>query len=179
MATPAFGAKHVPAFLRPHGLHRTLVPTCLALAGALLASGAQAYKVGDTVEPAVLERLGISAGKVTVVDFFAEWCASCRKELPLISAVSTRSNQKKVEFVGVDTDTDLAAGEAFQKELRAKNALNFRVVNDPEQSVVRKFKPRGYPALYIIKDGKITHEHLGALPNVDAVIERDLKALGV
>lgn len=175
---PLIGAKHAHA-LTPRIFHRAITPALLAIAGVLASPGAHAYKTGDSIDPAVLERLGATGGKVTIVDFFAEWCVSCRKELPLISAVNARSDHKKVEFVGIDTDDSAVVADAFQKELKAKNALNFRVVNDPDQSLVGKFKPRGYPALYIIKDGKIVREHLGAMPNVDAVIEQDLKALGV
>lgn len=179
MAAPFKGANSAPAFaVRLSPVARRFTPALLLLAASLLAPGAQAFKPGDTVDPAVLEKLGAAPGKITVIDFFAEWCVSCRKELPLLSALHSRSNQKKTDFVGIDTDDNPAAAEAFQKELKARNALSFRVVNDPEQAIVRKFKPRGYPALYIIKDGKVAREHLGAMPDIDAVIEQDLKTLG-
>jgi cytochrome c biogenesis protein CcmG, thiol:disulfide interchange protein DsbE len=139
----------------------------------LVCASAHAYKVGDQLDPAVIAKLG--AERVTVVDFFAEWCASCRKEIPLISAFSSRN--KAVNVVGVDADDTLAAAEAFQKELKAKGALNFRVVNDVDQSLVKLFKPKGFPALYILKDGKVAKVHFGAIPDVDKVIEADLKAL--
>ena len=151
----------------------------VCVVAALYSAAAQAYQPGDTIEPAVLTKLQIDPAKITVIDFFAEWCISCRKELPLISAVHDRLDKKKVDFIGVDTDDTLKAAEVFQKELRDKGALSFRTHNDIEKSVVKSFKPRGYPALYIVKDGKVVREYLGAVPNVDAVLEQDLKALGV
>jgi cytochrome c biogenesis protein CcmG, thiol:disulfide interchange protein DsbE len=132
----------------------------------------------QAVDAVVIETLQIDPKRVTVVDFFAQWCGSCRKELPLVSALNLRADQSRVEFVGVDTDESLAAGQEFQREMRASGGLNFRVVNDPKQELVKRLKPRGYPALYIIKDGQVVREHLGALPNVDALVEQDLKALG-
>ena len=156
--------------------------TFIASAAALLVAASPAtwaYKVGDSVDPAVLAKLQIDPLKITVIDFFAEWCVSCRKELPLISAVQTRANKQKVDFVGVDTDDSQKVAEDFQKELRDKGALSFRTHNDVDQSLVRSFKPRGYPALYILQSGKVVREHLGAMPNVDVVLEQDLKALGV
>jgi cytochrome c biogenesis protein CcmG, thiol:disulfide interchange protein DsbE len=147
------------------------------LAGACAC--ATAYTVGDAVDPAILARLQIDPAKVTVVDFFAEWCASCRKELPLISAVHGRTDKSLVDFVGVDTDDSVKAAEAFQRDMRAKGALSFRAINDPEQGLVGFFKPKGYPALYILKGGKVVREHLGAMPNVDALLDKDLKSLGV
>ena len=144
-----------------------------------LCSTAQAYQPGDALDPAVIAKLQIDPAKITVIDFFAEWCVSCKKELPLISAVNAKADKKKVEFIGVDTDESIKVAEAFQADLRAKGALNFRTLNDPEQAIVRSFKPKGYPALYIIKDGKVARMHLGAITNIDALIEKELKALGV
>lgn len=146
---------------------------------ALAAASSQAYDSGEAIDPAVLAQLQPDAGKVTVVDFFAAWCVSCRKELPLLSALKGRLDGKQVEFVGVDTDETAAAATAFQKELRDKGALNFRTIDDVDQGLVRKFKPRGYPALYILKDGKIVRAHLGAQPGVDALVADDLSSLGV
>ncbi len=130
------------------------------------------------VDPAVLSTLQIDPARITVIDFFAEWCVSCHKELPLISAAHARADKKKVDFVGIDTDDSTQVADAFQKAMREKGALSFRVVNDPQQALVRSFKPRGYPALYVLVDGKVVREHLGATANVDAVLEADLTALG-
>jgi thiol-disulfide isomerase/thioredoxin len=150
----------------------------VCLATALACGALHAAAPGDAIDPAVLAKLQVDPARFTVVDFFAEWCISCRKELPLVSALHGRVDKKKIDFIGVDTDDTLKVAEAFQKEMRDKGALSFRVVNDPEQAVVKSFKPKGYPALYILKDGKVVREHLGAMPNVDAVLEKDLKALG-
>jgi cytochrome c biogenesis protein CcmG, thiol:disulfide interchange protein DsbE len=157
-------------------LGHTLLKWCRALAVALPIGSQAAPPLA--VDAVVVETLQIDPKRVTVIDFFAQWCGSCRKELPLVSAVNKRVDPSKVEFIGVDTDGSLAVAQEFQSEMRAKEALNFRVVNDPGQELVKRLKPRGYPALYIVKDGVVVREHLGALPNVDALIEQDLKALG-
>ena len=147
-----------------------LAPLCLGLAAHAAEPRA--------VDPAVLAALQVDPARITVIDFFAEWCVSCHKELPLISAAHARADKKKVDFVGIDTDDSPQVAEAFQKSMREKGALSFRVVNDPQQALVRSFKPRGYPALYVLVDGKVVREHLGATANVDAVLEADLTALG-
>ncbi len=73
---------------------------------------------GDAISAQTLERLGVDAKRITVIDFFAQWCASCRKELPLISALHQRIDKSKVEFLGVDTDDSVEVANAFQKEMR-------------------------------------------------------------
>ena len=49
---------------------------------------------------------------------------------------------------------------------------------DPEQQMIETFEPLGMPALYFIKNGKVSKMHLGAMPNIDQVIVSDLKELG-
>ncbi len=149
----------------------------LTLTLTLAASSALAFQPGEVLPSTILAQLGASPSKITVVDFFAEWCESCRKELPLISALNSRSNKSQVEFIGIDSDDDIRAGQAFQKVMQDKGGLNFRVIDDPQQALVKAFKPRGFPALYIIQDGKLVKEHLGATPNIDVLVQQDLNVL--
>ena len=151
-----------------------VVVVVVSLCFGLAAHGAEPR----VVDPAVLSTLQVDPARITVIDFFAEWCVSCHKELPLISAAHSRADKKKVDFVGIDTDDSTQVADAFQKSMRDKGALSFRVVNDPEQALVKSFRPRGYPALYVLVDGKVVREHLGATANVDAVLEADLESLG-
>lgn len=149
----------------------------LCLIVALCAAPVFALNVGDSVDPKILEQLKVDPNKVTVIDFFAEWCESCRKELPLISATHTRVDAQKIVFLGVDTSDDTKAGAAFQEEMRAKGALGFTTIADTQQLLVKAFKPKGYPALFIVKDGKILKAHLGATPNIDQLLAADFKEL--
>ena len=149
----------------------------IAVAIALNAAPVLALNVGDAVDPTVLAQLKVDPAKLTVIDFFAEWCESCRKELPLISATHARVDAQKIAFLGVDTSDDVKAGAAFQEEMRAKGGLSFATVSDAQQVLVKSFKPKGYPALYILKGGKIVKTHLGAMPNVDQLLAADFKEL--
>lgn len=145
--------------------------TVLLLAGMALASNAFAYKVGDKVDADVMQTLNIDKNKVTVVDFFASWCTSCKKELPLLNKMPI--DKSKVQIIGVDTDKKLSKGQAFQKKLK----ITFPVYNDTNQTVVKKFAPFGMPALYYIKNGTVVKIRQGALPHIDKKVSKDLKKL--
>ncbi|PRC94256.1 TlpA family protein disulfide reductase [Solimicrobium silvestre] len=43
-------------------------------------------------------------GKIRVVNFWATWCAPCRNEIPLLSAISREWHAKDVEVIGVAID---------------------------------------------------------------------------
>jgi cytochrome c biogenesis protein CcmG, thiol:disulfide interchange protein DsbE len=158
-------------------MKRFVLSIAVPIAVALSAAPVLALNVGDAVDPAVLAQLKVDPAKLTVIDFFAEWCGSCRKELPLVSATHARVDAQKVAFLGVDTSDDVNAGVAFQAEMRAKGGLSFATVSDAQQLLVKAFKPKGYPALYILKEGKIVKAHLGAMPNVDQLLAADFKEL--
>lgn len=131
-----------------------------------------AYKVGDTIDEATATKLGTVTGKVTIVDFFASWCASCAKELPLINKLNDEKIEK-VQIVGVDTDEEVSDGIAFQKKLK----LNFKVINDDKHLLVNKFSPYGMPALYYIKNNKVEKIIFGAIDDIDKVIKEDIKGM--
>jgi len=43
-------------------------------------------------------------GKIRIVNFWATWCAPCRNEIPLLSAVSREWHARNVEVIGVAID---------------------------------------------------------------------------
>ena len=147
--------------------------TLILLLGSLLFS----YQEGDTINAKTQNSLNLQKDKIYIIDFFASWCNSCEKEIPYISKVSEKVDPTKVEIIGIDVDKDIAKGEAFQKELKSKNSLSFRVINDPKNDIIKEFKPIGMPALFYIKDAKVLKVIYGAVDNIDEVILEDLARL--
>ncbi|MCJ8314905.1 MAG: TlpA family protein disulfide reductase [Saccharospirillaceae bacterium] len=129
------------------------------------------YKVGDSVSPVLLETLEIDPNKITIVDFFASWCVSCRKELPLLNSMQLDS--EKYELLGICTDKKIKQGLEFQKKL----GLEFRIYNDNKQKTIKEFSPVGMPAMYFVYQGKVIAIHIGAIKKVDQVVQKELAHL--
>ncbi len=135
------------------------------------------YEKGDVVEDTIKQNLKMKNNKIYVIDFFASWCNSCKKEIPYISKVNKQIDQVKFEIIGVDVDKDPKKAEVFQKGLKQKGNLNFRVVNDPANQIIKHFAPIGMPALYIVKNGKVVDYLFGARDHIDQLILKVLKEM--
>ena len=148
-----------------------------ALTMSLFAASLFAYGENDTLSQSMRQKLQLEPNKITIVDFFASWCGSCKKEIPYISKLNKSLDENKYEIIGIDVDKDINDGKTFQKELKAQGNLNFRVIDDPENEIVKEFNPIGMPALYYVKNGTVVKVLYGAIDNIDEVILNDLKVL--
>ena len=133
------------------------------------------YQKGDVVSPEVAQKIGLTEEKIYVIDFFASWCDSCKREMPTLSRFSDASSREKIEVIGIDVDQDPQKAAAFQKEMKEADALTFRVINDPKGEIIRHFDPVGMPALYVIRDGKVTAVILGAKDHIDKILHQAVK----
>ncbi|MCG7496170.1 TlpA family protein disulfide reductase [Vibrio sp. Of7-15] len=147
----------------------------LLILSLLFSSHAMAYQQGDQLPEAVQKKLGLKPDELTIIDFFAEWCVSCREELPEVNQLSKELEGSGVVFLGVDVDEDIEVAKKFQAEL----GLTFPVVNDPSQEIIGYFKPVGMPALYYVYQGQVLKVRFGAINHIRQVIINDLKEMGL
>jgi len=95
-------------------------------------------------------------GKLMFINFWASWCAPCRKELPLLSQLQDRNKDLVVLAINIDSEYDNA--------IRFLDRYPFSgvVMFDQEASVVDQFKAQAMPTSYIVdRHGKIRFVHYG------------------
>lgn len=136
-----------------------------------------AYQKGDTISEAMTSHLGLESNKTYIIDFFASWCGSCQKEIPLICTLDDKIDHSKVEIIGIDVDQKVNEGIAFQKRLKEQHQLHFRIINDPQNLIISDFAPLGMPTLYYVKDRKVLKVLTGAVDDIDQQILDDLKSM--
>jgi thioredoxin 1 len=51
----------------------------------------------------------ISSDKITIVDFWAEWCGPCRTQLPILENYAKKNEDVQVVKVNVDQNSELAS----------------------------------------------------------------------
>ncbi|WP_452227815.1 redoxin domain-containing protein [Lacinutrix sp. MEBiC02404] len=105
-------------------------------------------------------------GKVTLIDFWAAWCAPCRKENPNVVNVYNKYHEKGLEIIGVSLDgtpqqkdAKQAWTDAIQQDkLTWNHVSNLQYFNDP---IAKQFNINAIPATYLIDaEGKIIAKNL-------------------
>jgi len=116
-------------------------------------------------------RLSDYKGKVIVLNFWATWCAPCKKEIPALSQIHSELKDKDFKLIGISVDDNK---EDLTKFLKVNN-LPYTVVHEPDQLVQKYMNVTGQnqnvvPQTYIInKEGKVVETILGARSKADFV----------
>ena len=141
------------------------------LSTLLLSSFAvMALETGDAVPQAIQDELKLENNQTYVIDFFASWCKSCKKELPLVQKVA---QENVANVIGVNVDKKEEDGKKFVADL----GLTFPIIYDNDKKLVEAFDPMGFPAIYYVKDGKVVNVIFGAVNDIDEQIKKDMQEL--
>lgn len=77
--------------------------------------------------------------KITIVDFWAEWCGPCRMLGPILDSLASENPEIQVVKVNVDTESELAT----------------------------EYSIRSIPAVYIFKSGEVINKFVGVKTKED------------
>lgn len=99
----------------------------------------------DAPAPVTGPRIDASAlaGKAVVVEFFAEYCAPCKRLLPAVERFSRE--YPGVTFIGVSEDEYAATA----RELSQRYALTFTVVHDESGAFRGRFRVSALPITFV------------------------------
>jgi len=79
----------------------------------------------------------INSDKVTVVDFFADWCGPCRKLSPIMDEIEQELGEK-ARFKKINTDNNIELAQNYQIS--------------------------GIPTLLVFKNGEMVERMVGLMP---------------
>ena len=146
-----------------------IAATCSVIALAVVQGRRPQPQLTGKAAPAVVlpllggGRSAIQAGKVTLVDFWATWCAPCRASMPRVQKLYTEYKLNGLELYSVDTDDESSDREPQVREFLLQNGLTFPVVLD-DGTAERAFAIASLPTMLLLdREGKVAWSHIGAL----------------
>jgi len=103
------------------------------------------------------------AGRPVIVNFFASWCAPCRKETPLLARYY-RAADGRVDLVGIDSNDSRSAAAAFTRNA----GVSYPLAYDPAATAAGTFGVTVLPQTFFLNaEHRIVDRVFGAVTAAD------------
>ena len=104
-------------------------------------------------------------GNIMILNFWATWCAPCKREMPSLAKLSNQFPQIKVYAINMEKPNKLRVRDFF----RSIDVVSLDTYYDPGFKLVKQFKMRGLPTSILID--KKGYEFGRVIGEVDFVSE--------
>lgn len=117
-------------------------------------------------------RLSDFRGKVVVLNFWATWCAPCRREIPdLNKLVEMYQNTPDVVFLAITDERP----DVVQTFLQSQ-PFRYRILFSREGR--RIYRVTGIPTHVILTpDGRVAFRHVGSFPNIHLRLQKEIETV--
>ena len=125
--------------------------TALTIASTAIASDELAQHELATFDGSKVT-LSSLRGQVVVVNFWATWCAPCRKELEVMDGWNREWKNRGARVVAISIDRDARKAQRFAEDM----ALSLLVVHDGPDGLARSLDLPSVPCTYLLdRDGNV------------------------
>ncbi|HEX5054989.1 MAG TPA: TlpA disulfide reductase family protein [Gammaproteobacteria bacterium] len=116
-------------------------------------------------------------GKTVYLDFWASWCAPCRKSFPWMNEMHGKYKHKGLVIVAVNVDNKKSDAMQFLSRIPTE----FTIAYDPEEKLASSIGLKAMPSSFIIgPDGTIIDRHIGFREKMIPEYEESIRsALGL
>ncbi len=104
------------------------------------------------------------ANKLTLVNFWASWCADCRAEMPDLEDTYAQYKAAGFAVIGVDIREDAQTVSNYVQPDGKTALYSFPILLDLDGAVTKAYKLAATPSSFLLDStGKIVHIQLGPL----------------
>ena len=112
-------------------------------------------------------------GRYLLVNFWAVWCAPCRKEMPSMQATFDALKGEGLAMVAIHVGPSMP----MAREFAAKLGLDFDIVVDEEMALT-EWQVLGLPATFLVDpEGRLIAEAIGERDWADPMLVGQLRSL--
>jgi len=123
---------------------------------------------GVPLAPPVLE------GRVTVLDFWASWCAPCRQAFRYMDQLHRTYQSRGLQVIAISLDENAAAGMGFV----ARTRPHFQTAWDKHGLVGPRFGVVSLPTTVLLdRDANLVHRHQGFEVRLHQLLESHVRRL--
>ena len=106
-------------------------------------------------------RLADFGGKVVLLNFWASWCAPCRKELPSIDRLQARLGGK--DFIAIALNNDAGGLPVAARAAKRLGVENLTLYHDPGEAMTNALGIEGLPTTLLFdRTGNLLGTYVGA-----------------
>lgn len=124
---------------------------------------APGFLLPDLFDDSLQRSLADYSGRPLILNFWASWCVPCREEMPLLQRSYVEHYESGLVVIGLNqTFADsLDAAREFVRDLE----LTFPNVQDESGTTSKqRYRVIGLPtSVFVTREGKIAHTHIGQL----------------
>lgn len=97
-------------------------------------------------------------GHVVLIDFWASWCGSCWRALPVLAQLHSHYRDRGLAVLAVTVDEDLAVA----REFATRKQLPFTILEDHTGKIADRYDVHAMPHSFLVDaEGRILEEFVG------------------
>ena len=133
----------------------------LVLIGSVVAQ-AEAWgpetEVGDLAAFELAGDIPVMEGKVTLIDFWASWCAPCKAAFPEMENLYLKHKDAGFQVLAISLDQKAKMMDSFLKRQKP----SFAIAHDTKQLLARSAEIQVMPSSFLVdKKGVVRYAHKG------------------
>ncbi|RMH22828.1 MAG: TlpA family protein disulfide reductase [Gammaproteobacteria bacterium] len=119
-------------------------------------------------------KLSEHRGEVILINFWASWCAPCRREMPHFEKLYRKYQKLGLSIWGINIDEEPGQANDLLKQIH----VSFPILYDPENDTPAQYEVEAMPSSFIIdRDGNIRYAHKGYVDGDEIIYEKQLKKI--